>query len=81
MALEKFQHCRVTFDIMTRASEPLVLDDHTLGLLRDAFEAEVSATVDLRYYPESRYAEERHQLLGVDIATDGGRSTDPQTGD
>lgn len=72
MALLRVQRRRVTFEIHTLASEPLHLDDYTLEQLRKGFEAEVQATVDLRYYPESRHCEERHQLVSVDMPTEGG---------
>lgn len=71
MALNKIQHRTVTFDIITRASEPLVLDDHMLEQLRLAFQRAVESTIDLRYYPESRHVEERHEYLGVDLPTEG----------
>lgn len=53
--------------LLTKASEPLELDAHTLFLLEDALDKAIREHVDLRYFPESRYSEERHEYLGVSL--------------
>lgn len=68
MARTKLQHKRLAVDILTRASEPLELDDHVLDEIRLAVERAVQSNADLRYFPESRHIEERHEYIGVDIS-------------
>ena len=63
----KIQRRRIIIDILTRASEPLALDDHVIDEVRLAVERAVQSNADLRYYPESRHVEERHEYIGVDI--------------
>ena len=58
---------KLTVTIMTKASEPLHIDHFTLAGLEDAIESAVHSHIDLRYFPESRHIEERHQLVGVSV--------------
>jgi hypothetical protein len=63
--METLQTTRISFDIVTKASEPLVIDDVTMMQLTDALDKAARSVIDLRYYPDSRYVAERHEFLGV----------------
>lgn len=58
---------KLTVTIITKADEPLGIDKFTLAGLEDAIESAVHSHVDLRYYPDSRHIEERHELVGVSV--------------
>lgn len=61
--MKKVQRTQVTFEILTKAHQPLELDDYTQGLLAEAFESAVQSSVNLEYYKD--YSNERHDLLAV----------------
>lgn len=61
------QQKKIEITIITRADEPLELDNYTIRLLEAAVDKAVRETVDLRYFPESRYIEERHDYLGISL--------------
>jgi hypothetical protein len=65
--LQRIQRRQVTVEIFTRASEPLALEDHVIDEIRQAVERAVQSNADMRYFPESRHVEERHEYIGVDI--------------
>lgn len=65
--VQRIQHHRITFDIVTRASEPLGISNHEKEHLRQAMEQAARDIINLSYYPESRHIEERHQWIGVDL--------------
>ena len=53
--------------LLTKADEPLEIDAYTLSLLEAALDKAVREHVDMRYWPDSRYVEERHEYLGVSL--------------
>lgn len=61
------QQKKLVITILTKADEPLHIDQFTLRGMEDAIESVVHSHVDLRYCPESRHIEERHQLVGVSL--------------
>jgi hypothetical protein len=64
--LRKLQSKRISFDIVTTASEPLTLDDYTIEQLRQALDRAAREVIDLRYYPDGdRYNEQHHSFVGV----------------
>lgn len=64
---KRIQHKRLTFDVITRAEEPLVIPEHVMERLRAALESAVASNVDLTYHPQGdRYMDARHEFIGVD---------------
>lgn len=66
--MNRIQRKKITFEILTRAEEPLELDNTEKSALIAALEQAVRKNVNLDYHPEgNRYLDARHELLGVDI--------------
>ena len=65
---KRVQIKRVSFDIVTRASEPLEIDAAAMDALTTALNNAAREHLDLRYYPDSRYSEEQHEWVGVSPA-------------
>ena len=53
--------------VLTKASEPLEIDAYTMSLIEEAVDKAIREHVDMRYWPESRYVEARHEYLGVSL--------------
>ncbi|MDQ0241237.1 hypothetical protein [Arthrobacter bambusae] len=66
--MKKIQRMTITFEIFTKASEPLELDGNEETALRAGLEETFKECVDLRYNPDgNRYLEDRHEFIGVDL--------------
>lgn len=66
--MKKIQRTKITFEVLTRASEPLEIPENVLEVLLDGLERAVMEHVDLRYHPDgNRYLDERHEFIGVDL--------------
>ena len=63
------QQKKLQITIITRADEPLHIDGSDFRALEAAIDKAVRETVDLRYWPESRHIEERHDYLGISLET------------
>ena len=69
MSAIKIQRTEITFEIFTKARQPLALEDHEKEALREAVEAAVKSTVNMDYHPEgNRFQDERHNFIGVDLS-------------
>jgi len=67
--MKKIQRLSITFEIFTKASEPLELDISEKEALIEGLEQAVKSHVNLRYFPDgNRHLEDRHELIGVHIA-------------
>jgi len=62
------QKTTITFEIITQASEPLVIEEYVKQYLLDEFEAVASRNLNLEYHPEgNRFQTDRHKLIGIGI--------------